>query len=411
MSKSLNFVVSIKLDRRSTDVNGNHPIKLRVWNRASKRVKMYSCNKFSDSVSFEKALNHKSTVKGDTFVLRTYLERVLSNATDVLESNTVKSFDDFEKFMFGRTKQSADLYHYIDRKIDECEKQQQFSSKDIYNGLKKLLEGFSEGKAVEVGDLSMKWFESLEAWYLGRKKSNGDSYKISGYSIYIRHLRIIVNELLDEELISQKDYPFGKKKYIIPTAENNKRPLATEDIAKLLNYESDCLYKQHAADFWKLSYYWMGINLRDVIKLQWRNVHDDKIYYYRSKTFKRSKVKRKNTVFLDDRITSIIDKYKGRGSFIFNVLDDSMSEEQKYRAGKNFIRKINQHLKKVAVELGISKDISSIWSRHSFATEMKKKKVSPYIIQEAFGHKDIKTTENYMSSLVEEDLRGVQKML
>ena len=88
MSKSLNFVVSIKLDRRSTDVNGNHPIKLRVWNRASKRVKMYSCNKFSDPVSFDKAMNHKSIVKGETFVLRTYLERVLSNATDVLERNT-----------------------------------------------------------------------------------------------------------------------------------------------------------------------------------------------------------------------------------------------------------------------------------------------------------------------------------
>ncbi|MCH1432033.1 MAG: hypothetical protein L7V31_05580, partial [Flavobacteriaceae bacterium] len=129
MSKSLNFVVSIKLDKRSTDVNGNHPIKLRVWNRASKRVKMYSCNKFSDSASFEKAMNHKSTVKGDTFILRTYLERVLSNATDVLESNVVKSHEDFEKFMFGRTKQSGDLYHYIDAKIIECDKNQQFSSR------------------------------------------------------------------------------------------------------------------------------------------------------------------------------------------------------------------------------------------------------------------------------------------
>ena len=411
MSKSLNFVVSIKLDRRSTDVNGNHPIKLRVWNRASKRVKMYSCNKFSDPVSFEKVMNYKSTVKGDTFVLRTYLERVLSNATYVLESNTVKSFEDFEKFMFGRTKQSADLYYYIERKIDECDKKQQFSSRDIYKGLKKLLERFSEVSTVEVSNLSVKWFESLELWYLSRKKSNGDNYKISGYSIYIRHLRIIVNELVDQELISQKDYPFGKKKYTIPAAENNKRPLATGDITMLLNYESDCPYKQHAVDFWKLSYYWMGINLRDVIKLQWINVHDDKIYYYRSKTFKRSKVKRKNTVFLDERTTSIIDKYKGGGSFIFNVLDDAMPEEQKYRAGKNFIRKINQHLKKVAVELDISKDISSIWSRHSFATEMKKKKVSPYIIQEAFGHKDIKTTENYMSSLVEDDLRNIQSSL
>ena len=155
----------------------------------------------------------------------------------------------------------------------------------------------------------------------------------------------------------------------------------------------------------------MGINLRDVIKLQWNNIHDDKIYYYRSKTFKRSKVKKKNTIFIDDRTSAIIDKYKGTGIYIFNVLEESASEEKKYRAGKNFIRKINQHLKKVAVELNISKDISSIWSRHSFATEMKKKKVSPYIIQEAFGHKDIKTTENYMSSLVEDDLRNIQSSL
>gem|GEM_PF-3638022 len=34
--------------------------------------------------------------------------------------------------------------------------------------------------------------------------------KFSGYLIYIRHLRIIINELVDEELLSQKDYPFGK---------------------------------------------------------------------------------------------------------------------------------------------------------------------------------------------------------
>ena len=152
-------------------------------------------------------MNHKATVKGDTFVLRTYLERVLSNAADVLEGNVVKSHEDFEKFMFGRTKQSADLYHYIDRKIDECDKNQQYSSKDIYKGLKKLLESFSEGKSIEITHLSVKWFESLESWYLGRKKSNGDDYKISGYSIYIRHLRIIINELVDEELLSQKDYP------------------------------------------------------------------------------------------------------------------------------------------------------------------------------------------------------------
>jgi len=169
--------------------------------------------------------------------------------------------------------------------------------------------------------------------------------------------------------------------------------------------------KQLAADFWKLSYFWMGINLRDVINLKWSDVNNDKIYYYRRKTFKQSRVKKKNIIFIDDRITSIIQKYRGTGTYIFNVLDESLNDEQNYRLGKNFIRKINQHLKKVAIDLDLSAEISSIWSRHSFASEMKRRNVSPYLIQEAFGHQDIKTTENYMSSLAEDDLRKVNESL
>jgi hypothetical protein len=62
MSKSLNFVVSIWLDKRSSNANGDYPIKLRVWNRATKKVKLYSCNKFTDPTLFEKALNQGATV-------------------------------------------------------------------------------------------------------------------------------------------------------------------------------------------------------------------------------------------------------------------------------------------------------------------------------------------------------------
>ena len=70
MSKSLNFVVSMRLDKRSSNANGDYPVKLRVWNRAAKKVKLYSCNKFTDSTS---SFNNQSgaTVKGN-FKLRLY---------------------------------------------------------------------------------------------------------------------------------------------------------------------------------------------------------------------------------------------------------------------------------------------------------------------------------------------------
>ena len=67
MSKSLNFVVSIRLDKRSSNANGDHPIKLRVWNRATKKVNLYSCNKFTNPTLFQKAINQGTTVKGETF--------------------------------------------------------------------------------------------------------------------------------------------------------------------------------------------------------------------------------------------------------------------------------------------------------------------------------------------------------
>jgi len=231
MSKSLNFVVSIKLDRRSSDANGNHPIKLRVWNRASKVAKMYSCNKFSDEITFERIINQKITVKGDTHKLRLYLDRILSNANEILESHQVSSFHEFENLFFGKTGNSLDLIYFIDQKIKECKDNQQYSSKEIYRGLRNLIVDFSGRNFIELDIITIKWLKSLEKWYLNRKKGNGTSYKISGYSIYIRHLRIILNELVYQELISEKDYPFGRNKYTIPAAENNKRPLSSEDIS------------------------------------------------------------------------------------------------------------------------------------------------------------------------------------
>ncbi len=72
--------------------------------------------------------------------------------------------------MFNRTQDASDISYYINRKIEECHKNQQYSSKDIYKGLNKLLEAFSGSKSVQIDDLNKKWFEALESWYLNRKE-------------------------------------------------------------------------------------------------------------------------------------------------------------------------------------------------------------------------------------------------
>ncbi len=53
-------------------------------------------------------------------------------------------------------------------------------------------------------------------------------------------------------------------------------------------------------------------------------------------------------------------------------------------------------------QLQIEKKLTTIVSRHSFSTQMKRSGASTEFIQEALGHSDKKTTENYLDSFENE---------
>ena len=53
---------------------------------------------------------------------------------------------------------------------------------------------------------------------------------------------------------------------------------------------------------------------------------------------------------------------------------------------------------KITERLGIEKRVTTLVSRHTFSTQMKKAGASTEYIQEALGHTDKHTTENYLDS-------------
>ncbi len=57
---------------------------------------------------------------------------------------------------------------------------------------------------------------------------------------------------------------------------------------------------------------------------------------------------------------------------------------------------------RIKIELQIEKKLTTIVSRHSFSTQMKRSGASTEFIQEALGHSDKKTTENYLDSFENE---------
>ena len=66
---------------------------------------------------------------------------------------------------------------------------------------------------------------------------------------------------------------------------------------------------------------------------------------------------------------------------------------------------INEHMKKIAVDLGINKNVTTYFARHSFATILKNSGVSTEFISEALGHSSLSTTKNYLAGFEEEAIR------
>ena len=99
---------------------------------------------------------------------------------------------------------------------------------------------------------------------------------------------------------------------------------------------------------------------------------------------------------------AIIEKWgnkdKSPGNFVFTVLDTGISPLRQYELVHLFIRFINDWMKHILKNLGIDKKATTYVARHTFSTVLKRSGASTEYIQEALGHSDVKTTENYLAS-------------
>ena len=59
-------------------------------------------------------------------------------------------------------------------------------------------------------------------------------------------------------------------------------------------------------------------------------------------------------------------------------------------------------MKRILKTLGINKKATTYVARHTFSTVLKRSGASTEYIQEALGHTDVKTTENYLDSFGKE---------
>ena len=68
-------------------------------------------------------------------------------------------------------------------------------------------------------------------------------------------------------------------------------------------------------------------------------------------------------------------------------------------------------MKNIGNDLGINIKLTTYSARHSFATALKRSGAPTEFISESLGHKDLKTTENYLDSFEDDMKESYQRQL
>ena len=403
--KQRNITVTIVPDKRRIKDDVTFPLKLRVTYQGNRK---YYATGFNASLN-DYLLMKENKARGElrkTNLALTEIQIKAQKCCDCLESF---SFLKFETSFFPKKIPVINLQSAFDAYMQELNNNGQIGTCSSYNNACVSLHKFKSQLKFE--QITPEFLRNYERWFVAQGKS------ITSVGIYLRSLRAVMNIALHKGMMNIEDYPFGKRKYIIPTGHNVKKALILSEISKIYNYETEeKSVDDMCRDFWIFIYLCNGLNVKDFCLLKYKNIEKDFIVFNRAKTIR---TRRSNPepirISMKEDAKRIIAKW-GQNQFssdtyIFPYLKVGMTLEKQRDVIKLLIHLINEHMKQIAAELGICKPITTYYARHSFATILKNSGVSTEFISEALGHTSLETTKSYLAGFEQEAIRKTTDVL
>ena len=405
-----NFSTAIILETRNQRKDETYPVKLRVtierlsryyaieWEipdekEPGKKIKQKYLTQIEfDKVEAKKPREPYKTIKeafNDT-------EKKARELLTVMENPT---FDQFKRLFTSKASAGGNVWKYYEDYITECKNENRLGTASSYECSRNSLNEIKGIENANFKTITPEWLKD----YAKQMKAKGKS--ISTIGIYLRPLRSLFNNALRDKVITLELYPFGNPKdgkYRIPKSKNNKRPLERSEIIKLANYSGSPINEMYK-DFFLLSYFLVGLNFMDLLTLKWKQLDGNVLEIIRKKTEHTTENDQKAIkLIVNDEAMEIIKRYGNpTGIYIFEVVNIKDNPEQIRRKVQNFNRNTNQALKAIAKKMDLSKNISTVFARHSAASHGINTGSTLADIQQALGHKNITTTSNYISGLSE----------
>ncbi len=371
------------------------------------RKKKYYATPISLTPSdFEKTQGKKPGIRYKPIALK--LQDYEKKAADVIKDLPIFTWALFEKYYLKNRGAKDSLSIAFAEYAKQLREDDRIGTAVSYECASKSLSKFHPD--ARFADVTISFLKGYEKWML----TSGNS--IATVGIYLRSLRTLINNGINEGTLSRDTYPFGKNKYEIPTASNAKKALNENDVAKIYEYKPEpgnCA--DMAKNYWLFLYLANGMNVKDMCLLKYENIKGDVLEFQRAKTIRtKRKVKAIQvplTIYLKDIIQNWGNSNKDSNTYIFPVLGASISAVRERQLIQQLTHVINDHMKIIAKELKIDSPCTTYGARHSYATILQRAGTPISEISEALGHTSIGTTAAYLNGFSLEQKKLSQKHL
>jgi integrase/recombinase XerD len=408
--------LSIFLDKRRSKKDGKFPVKLRI---TFKRETKYYPTEFdmteadfirhrdAESLRANKSIGTKEYAQLSK--INTVLNNQLADAQKVIENLRVFNFDTYEQKKDEKIVESDNVFVAFQQKIDILTEEGRIGTAITYRNALKSIQTFHKMKVLSLNSVSVKFLKNYEQWML----EAGNSVTTIGF--YLRNLRAIINELIDSDKTKLEEYPFGPKKYVIPTKKNSKKALSNQDLKKILTYKPEPNTPEAKyLDYWLFMYLGNGMNPIDMAHLKYENLSKDRIVFRREKTKRTNRESNEIIVFLHEQNLEIIRKWGNpnkKENFIFPILRDKLTPTEIKATVSQFSKQINKYIGRIGEKLEIDKHITTYVARHSFVTKFLAEGGSLLDAKEMTGHTSITTTEGYVGSIEDDRIKNITNRL
>ena len=375
--------------------DGSYPISLRVSkDRKSKffqtifRAFPNEWNQITGSFTSK----NSNSVQNNRLLLK-FKDRALKILSDLEMEKDEFTLNDFEnRFRIVSNPVQQNVFYFWDEIMDEMISAGRTgnarANKDTFNSLQL----FNKSTRLTFREITPSFLYKYEVFLRSRGGSDG------GIGVRMRAIRALYNFAIERKIAKLEYYPFKTYKVSKLKGRSLKKALKIEEIIKIRDLD---LKKYpllvNSRNYFIFSFYTRGMNFADMMKLEWKEIDNDKIYYTRSKTKGNFKIK------VLPPVQEILNHYKEFSigtKYVFPILlKDNLTPSQLENRKHKTLQQYNKELKETAKICGIDKPLTSYVARHSFANCLKQKGVATDIISESMGHKNLTVTQTYLKEL------------